>query len=118
MLEKVDITRFSPNNECLTGEIWGDKPVYTKLIDIGVLPNATTKNVNTGLAGIDYCWIDAANSMCFNAGASYPFPYVDPSGIANSITGRLSANFATLTVSTKTNWSTYSCIVALKYTKA
>lgn len=103
--------------ETLTGEYFAGAPVYSKLIDVGALPNNSDKNVSTGLTSVNYVWIDTANSMVFNSGAHYPFPYIDPGSLSNAITGRLQNSFTTLTITTKTNWTGYACIVAIKYTK-
>lgn len=101
----------------MTGEYFAGSPVYSKLLDVGALPNNSTKSVNTNLSGVNYVWIDTANSMVFNNGAYYPFPYIDPGSLTNAITGRLHTSFSVLTITTKTSWSGYSCIVAIKYTK-
>ena len=40
--------------EYLTGEIWHDgKPVHRKVVDVGALPDTTTKNVAHGIASIE-----------------------------------------------------------------
>ena len=101
----------------LTGEYLNSKPIYAKMVDVGALPNNTTKTVSTGLSNLDYVWIDPANSFCFSGGASYPIPYVDPKAVANSIGVRITGNGANIVVSTGTNWSSYAGIVTVKYTK-
>jgi len=35
--------------EYRTTEMWNGRPVYTELISLGALPNATTKIINTGI---------------------------------------------------------------------
>ena len=101
----------------MTGEYFAGSPVYSKLLDVGTLPNNSTKSISTGLGDVNYVWIDTANSMVFNNGAYYPFPYIDPGSLTNAITGRLHDSFKTLTVTTKTSWTGYACIIAIKYTK-
>ena len=103
--------------EILTGETFGGKPVYMRLVDIGALPNNTSKTINTGIASADYFWIDPTYSIIFSAGATYPLPYVDPTNIANSITARLIASGQQVVVTTRSNWSTYAGFVAVRYTK-
>lgn len=103
--------------EFLTGETFVGRPVYEKLVDIGALPNATQKMVSTEISNAYYFWIDPTYSMVFNAGASYPLPYNDPSDLSNGITARLTGSGASVIVSTRSNWSTYSAFVAIKYTK-
>lgn len=103
--------------ETLTGEFLNDKPIYTKMIEVGALPNNTTKTVPTGLSNLEYYWIDVSNSFCFSGGAFYPIPHVEPKTIANSIGVRLTGYGANLVVSTGANWSSYAGIVTVKYTK-
>ena len=105
------------SGEVLTGETFAGKPVYMRLVGIGVLPNNTSKTVDTGITNADYFWIDPTYSMVFSSGAAYPLPYVDPSNIENSITARIIATGQQVIVTTRSNWSTYSAYVAVKYTK-
>lgn len=103
--------------ETFTGQYLNSKPIYQKMISVGVLPNNTTKSISTGITCADYIWVDMENSFAFNHGASYPIPYVDPKTLANSIGVRITNNGATVIVSTGTNWSTYSGGITLRYTK-
>lgn len=115
---KVDAPRLSVNAETLTGEYFAGKPVYAKIIDIGTMPNNTTKTISTGIKGAGYFWIDTSNSMVRNGGASYPIPHSDPAQSTSDIAARLYNGGETLAVWTKTDWSTYSGFVTIKYTKA
>lgn len=116
--KKVDATTLGFGiSETFTGQYLNSKPIYQKMINIGVLPNNTTKSISTGITGADYIWVDMENSFAFNHGASYPIPYVDPKTVANSIGVRITNNGATVIVSTGTNWSTYSGGITLRYTK-
>ena len=102
-----------------TGQYLNSAPIYQKIIEIGELPNNTDKTISTGIdnADADYIWIDQSNSFAFNAGASYPIPYVDPKAVANSIGVRITGYGANIIVSTGTNWSSYAGLVTVKYTK-
>ena len=116
--KKVDATTLGFEiSETFTGQYLNSKPIYQKMISVGVLPNNTTKSISTGITGADYIWVDMENSFAFNHGASYPIPYVDPKTVANSIGVRITNNGATVIVSTGTNWSTYSGGITLRYTK-
>lgn len=116
--KKVDATTLGFEiSETFTGQYLNSKPIYQKMISVGVLPNNTTKSISTGITGADYIWVDMKNSFAFNHGASYPIPYVDPKTVANSIGVRITNNGATVIVSTGTNWSTYSGGITLRYTK-
>ena len=114
----MDAPRLSVNAETLTGEYFAGKPVYAKIIDIGTMPNNTTKTISTGIKGAGYFWIDPSNSMVRNGGASYPIPYVDPNQTSSGIAARIYNGGEMLAVWTKTNWSTYSGFVTIKYTKS
>ena len=114
---KIDNYNVNVSNEVLTGETFAGRPVYQRLVDIGVLPNNTSKTINTGITNTDYFWIDPTYSMAIAGGAEYPLPYVDPANVANSIGVRIIAHGQSIVVSTHANWSTYAGFVAVKYTK-
>lgn len=116
--KKVDTTTVGVEiPESFTGQYLNSAPIYQKMINIGTLPNNTTKSINTGITDANYIWIDAENSFAFSGGASYPIPYVDPKAVANSIGVRITGNGANIIVSTGTNWSSYAGLVTVKYTK-
>nr|DAF19017.1 MAG TPA: hypothetical protein [Caudoviricetes sp.] len=116
--KKVDATTLGFEiSETFTGQYLNSNPIYQKMINIGTLPNNTTKSINTGITDANYIWINAENSFAFSGGASYPIPYVDPKAVANSIGVRITGGGANIIVSTGTNWSSYAGIVTLKYTK-
>lgn len=116
--KKVDTTTVGVEiPESFTGQYLNSTPIYQKMINIGTLPNNTTKSINTGITDSNYIWIDAENSFAFSGGASYPIPYVDPKAVANSIGVRITGNGANIIVSTGTNWSSYAGLVTVKYTK-
>lgn len=115
-ISKYDVSTGS--GEILTGEAFSGKPIYMRLVDIGVLPSNASKTLNTGINGAYYFWIDPTYSMAISGGAEYPLPYVDPENIANSIAVRLISNAKQVVVTTKANWSSYAGFVAVKYTKA
>lgn len=114
---KVDIVKLTSAKETFTGEYYGGKPVYAKIIDVGAMPNNATKTLNTGIKGAGYFWIDPSNSMARNGGGSYPIPYVDPNQVLSGIAARIYNGGETLAVWTKTSWSGYSAFVTIKYTK-
>lgn len=116
--KKVDTTTVGVEiPESFTGQYLNSAPIYQKMINIGTLPNNTTKSISTGITDANYIWIDAENSFAFSGGASYPIPYVDPKDVANSIGVRIASNGTTVIVSTGTNWSNYAGLVTVKYTK-
>ena len=115
---KIDKYNVSTGaGEILTGETFAGRPVYMRLVDIGVLPNNTSKTINTGITNAYYFWVDPTYSMAISGVAGYPLPYVDPANVANSIGARIIAKGQSIVVSTRANWSTYAGFVAVKYTK-
>lgn len=118
LLKKVDITSLGVDIvESFTGQYFNSASIYQKMINIGALPNNTTKSVSTGISNANYIWIDTENSFAFSGGASYPIPYVDPKAVANSISIRITGNGTSVIISTGANWASYSGIVTLRYTK-
>ncbi len=113
---KVDIQRLSLGSTVFTGQYLGNKPIYLKLIDCGALPNRTTKTVSTGLSGLDYFWIDPSNSFAFNSGAAYPIPYAD-SSYSNSLSVRLTGSGSNIVIGSGSDWSGYSCIIGVRFTR-
>jgi hypothetical protein len=113
---KVDNQTLGVGKEIFTGQYLQNKPIYEKMIDCGPLPNKTAKTVSTGLSGLDYFWINPANSMAFNGGATYPVPFSDNSNY-NAISVRLTGNGSTITIVTANDWSGYAGIISVKYTK-
>ena len=113
---KVDNQTLGVGREIFTGQYLQNKPIYEKMIECGSLPNKTTKTVSTGLSGLDYFWINPANSMAFNGGATYPVPFSDNSNY-NAISVRLTGNGSTITIVTANDWSGYAGIISVKYTK-
>lgn len=113
---KVDNQTLGVGKEIFTGQYLQNKPIYEKMIECGSLPNKTTKTVSTGLSGLDYFWINPANSMAFNGGATYPVPFSDNSNY-NAISVRLTGHGSTITIVTANDWSGYAGIISVKYTK-
>lgn len=113
---KVDNQTLGVGKEIFTGQYLQNKPIYEKMIECGSLPNKTTKTVSTGLSGLDYFWINPANSMAFNGGATYPVPFSDNSNY-NAISVRLTGSGSTITIVTANDWSGYAGIISVKYTK-
>ena len=116
--DKVNVTALGADVvESFTGQYFNSAPIYQKMINIGTLPNDTTKSINTGITDANYIWIDAENSFAFSGGASYPIQYVDPKDVSNSIGIRIIGNGTTVIISTGANWTSYSGVITLRYTK-
>ncbi len=98
-------------NETFTGNYWIDgKEVYRKVINIGQLPNATTKNVAHGITGLS--WVISSETYSSNGTNFSPIPYTGSSSI------NIYINNTNVIISASTNYSTYNtAYTVLLYTK-
>lgn len=100
--------------EYRTAERYEGKPVYTKLVDFGNLPNSARKSVSTGIAG-QYA-IDMQFNIHMQGNQLTHFPYVS-SGY-EAVTRSFLNTVGELVMDTKTDLSAYTAKVAIKYTKS
>lgn len=89
--------------------------LYEKTINLGALPDTTTKNVAHNITNLKE--IINLSGMMVITGTSrfYPLPYVDNSSTANNIA--FEVNTTNVLVKTSTNFSTNSGYITLRYTK-
>lgn len=101
--------------EHATGKKWIDgKPIYSKTIDFGVLPNNTIKNVNHGITNLDK--FTSILGITTNGINTFTLPYVNPQENIYSIT--VYTTSTQITVLTGTDRSGFtSTQVTLEYTK-
>lgn len=92
----------------LTGEL-----IYCKTIDLGALPNATTKDVAHGIGG--YTRIVALSGVARSGTINYPLNYAAP--LASQSIGVYVLNSVSVRITTRINYSAYSGEVTLQYTK-
>lgn len=95
--------------EYRTLERWNDKVVYTKLIDLGALPNAGTKTVENLVEHVDRI-VDAVFSTARTDASFYNQPEVLSWYVG-------SYGSAYINITTDTDMSNTTARVALKYTK-
>lgn len=100
---------MAPGAEYRTTERWNGKPVYTKLVALGTLPNATEKWVYHEIVDLEY-------PISFNVGAKSDtwallMPMID-SGLSG-----MAFNPQYLVIRTTANWSAYTAYGLLRYTK-
>lgn len=116
MENKPDYRTLGSEVYSTTYEYLNDARIYSKMIDFGAMPNNTSNVVSTGMPNnVNYYWIDLANSFVMNSGACYPLTYVDCSNISNSIAVSIIEFGKKLKIVTKSNWSTYSAFITIKY---
>ena len=95
--------------------IWIDgKPIYRKTVDVGALPNATTKNVAHGIT--DFGTLIRMYGAAKNDTTEVPLPYVTPSNLNQTMSIWRTGN--NIRIQTGTDRSAYSGYVTLEYTKA
>lgn len=100
-----------PNTEYRTTERYEGKPVYAKLVYFGALPNNTFGNVKHNITGSDK--IVSCTLSFYNNADTYSAPYFEN----GTIKAYAQANATYVTVSTTTDYSSYTGVVVLKYTK-
>ncbi len=112
----VDNSNSYSTQEVKTGGTWIDgKPIYRKVIDCGVLPNATSKNVATGL-DFTVCNVVKMEGFAKNVRTSdstdiINVPYSNEVLLSTTKTGHLS-------VYTSKDFSNFTqCYIAIEYTK-
>ena len=94
--------------------VWIDgKTLYEKTVNIGALPNATTKVTAHGISNLS--WIESMRGVCFGSSTYLPLPFIDNSALTNNI--RIDANQTNISVRTSGNYSAFSGYVTLRYTK-
>lgn len=99
--------------ETKTNKVWIDgKPIYRKIVDIGTLPNASTKSVNHGISSLES--VVRTYGMAGGPASQLPLPFV-------SISSNTSIQFAivgtTIDIITGVDRSAYTGWVAIEYTK-
>ena len=99
--------------EYRTTERYLGKPVYVKVVDVGAMPNTTTKAVNHGIANIDQC-ISASGITTASSGDTFSMPYVS---MSDGVTNGCSFSRTQVRVWSAGDNSTANANVLIKYTK-
>ncbi len=88
--------------------------LYEKTVNCGALPNATSKQVNHGIANIGTIVEIKGIAIRSSDNTSKPLPFSDPT--ATKIIS-LEATTSVIYTETGTNYSAYNAWVTLRYTK-
>ena len=100
--------------ETKTNKVWIDgKPIYRKVINIGALPNTSSKDVNHNISNLDKI-INYYGSAQTSGGSYLCLPYASTS---SGTTVQLWANSTIVRVITGTDRTDYSGYIILEYTK-
>jgi phage minor structural protein len=88
--------------------------VYEKTVNIGTLPNATTKTVAHGISGL--AWVVSLNGTCLGSNTYLPLPFTDNTAVTNDI--RIDANATNISIRTGQNYSAFHGYVTIRYIKS
>lgn len=95
---------------------WIDgKPIYRKVVNFGTLPNATTKEVSSGLTNVDT--IVSLRGIAQSSSGAFPMPIVLNSTFANQTTLYYNKSNNTIQIIAGSNRSSYTGYIILEYTK-
>ena len=97
-------------NEHIVGKWINGKTAYEKTINIGALPNATTKTVAHNISNLS--WVISLNGMCFGSNTYLPLPFVDQLNINNNI--RIDCNATNISIRASGNYSSFSGYVTMR----
>lgn len=100
--------------EIVIGKWIDNKPLYRKVVDVGTLPNATTKEINSGLSNV---FITQLHGIMYNSASCITLPDVNPSGVTYSVRLYYSYSNNKISLTTGADRSTYNGYVILEYTK-
>lgn len=111
--KQTNIPIITTGTEVKTGRVIDGKEEYVKRLDIGNLPNATSKNVNHGLSNVK---IERLEGVATNNGLqALPLPFASEQGASSSI--RLQSWASYVSVYTGTDRSAFTGVVYIYYTK-
>lgn len=102
--------------EQLIGKWIDNSNLYEKTVDLGALPNASSKTVSHGISNLNK--VISMSGICNNrnnAGYARPLPFSDPS-TPNII--RIDMGGGNIGISTQADWSSYDGYVTIRYTKS
>lgn len=104
-------------NEQIVGTWIDGSTVYEKVVDLGTLPNATTKNVAHGISNLGIL-VSADFSAYDSQGYRFTFPYtvVDRNYFGYQVS--VSLDTTNIIIVTDADRSAYSGYAILRYTKA
>ena len=100
-------------NEHIVGQWINGKTAYEKTINIGALPNSTTKTIAHNISNLS--WVISLNGICNGSNTYLPLPFIDNSNITNNI--RIDCNATNISVRTSGNYSSFSGYVTIRYTR-
>ena len=104
-------------DEKLTGKFWIDgKPIYRKVIDCGVMPNATSKTTAHNISNLGtVVTLYGVGTTTASNNARVPLPRGSSGGATDGVD--LYVDVANVTIRVAVNYTAYTAYVILEYTK-
>ena len=114
VLNTINENNSYSTEEHATGKKWIDgKPIYSKVIDCGALPNNTETFTDLNIQNL--ATVVSLKGMANNgAGTFLPLPYID-SSLTNCVQMAVANN--KISIVTNGNRSTFSAVAIVEYTK-
>lgn len=110
----VDTINIVTGQEYETGRVIDGKKEYGKRINVGTLPNNTTKEVDIDLTNIVFT--KAFEAIAYKSGAAIILPLVSATAISSNVYIAILNN--KITITTKADYSSYTnCFVEIFYSK-
>jgi len=102
------------NMEYLTTERYDGKPVYVKCVNLGALPNTSTKRENVIPANVNIVGFSCLAFNTSSAGNALSRPITALSGVTDCF---CNATFGQIGIDTNADMSGYTAVAVVKYTK-
>ena len=112
--EAIEKKQAYSTNEQVIGTWINGKPIYRKVVNIGALPNATTKNTAHNITDIDYI-VRFYGTAADTSKHTIPLPHVHPANVSYGVLVQVSK--VNVEIETGYNRSAYSGYITIEYTK-
>jgi len=110
IVEGEDMTAFITGSEVNTGDTLDSAIIYARVISLGTLPNNGTKNVAHSITGL--LKVLGLEILGDNGSSQYLFTY------AASTYAHVLVNNTNISFITNTNWTAYTGICTVFYTRS
>lgn len=121
-IDEIEGAIYAPSNEIIystTEKVIGkwidNAPVYEKVIDVGALPNNSTKTIDITDLGIDSIIELTGFGKVAATGDLLPLPYVNADAATNNI--QVYASSTSIIIKDKIDFSSFYGYLIIKYTK-
>lgn len=115
--QNIDCATYSTSQEVACGTWVDGKTIYKKTIDLGTLPNNSTKNVQYNISNFSRLVKLEGSAYRSTDGANFPLPFASNSGV-NVIAISIDTAITSITVVTNTDRSNMTGYITMYYTKS